>query len=107
MDLLTIKETAEILKVSPLTVRRYISKKMLHAVHVGGNVRIRREELEALGERGEPEFETLGSSPLKGQPVTEDDPLWKIIGIGQSSGPTDVSRRKHDYLAEAYGDLHE
>lgn len=107
MDLLTINETAEILKVSPLTVRRYIARNMLHASHVGRNVRIRRSEIERLIEPRKPEFETLGSSPLKGQPFTKDDPLWKLIGIGESSGPTDVSRRKHEYLAEAYEDLHE
>ena len=33
--------------------------------------------------------------------VTKDDPLWNIVGIGQSDGPTDVSTNKHKYLAEA------
>lgn len=107
MELLTINETAKILKVSPLTVRRYIARDILHAKRLGRTIRIPRSELERLGEPEEPEFETLGSSPLKGQPTTKDDPLWKLIGIGESSGPTDVSRRKHDYLAEAYEDLHE
>jgi hypothetical protein len=35
-----------------------------------------------------------------------DDPLWNIIGIGDSAGspddPTDVSENKHRYLADAY-----
>lgn len=35
-----------------------------------------------------------------------DDPLWNIIGIGDSAGssddPTDVSENKQKYLADAY-----
>lgn len=84
MELLTIKEAAEILKVSPLTVRRYISRDILHAIHLGGGVRIRREELERLGAPEEPEFETLGSPSIEGRPFTKDDPLWSMIGIGSS-----------------------
>lgn len=29
------------------------------------------------------------------------DPLWDIVGIGHSEGPTDVSAHKHAYLADA------
>ncbi|MDO8672751.1 MAG: hypothetical protein Q7O66_15170 [Dehalococcoidia bacterium] len=39
---------------------------------------------------------------IKGRPIRRDDPLWNIVGIGRSSGPTDVSVNKHKYLAEAY-----
>jgi hypothetical protein len=38
---------------------------------------------------------------VRGKPVTADDPLWKLIGIGHS-GKGDVSENKHTYLAEAY-----
>lgn len=38
----------------------------------------------------------------RGKPTTADDPLWNIVGIGSSQGPTDVSANKHKYLAEAY-----
>jgi hypothetical protein len=37
----------------------------------------------------------------KGKPVTKDDPLWKLVGIGHS-GRGDISANKHKYLAEAY-----
>lgn len=30
-----------------------------------------------------------------------DDPLFDIIGIGRTEGPTDVSSNKHRYIAEA------
>ncbi len=38
---------------------------------------------------------------------TADDPLWDIVGIGQSNGSTDVSSAKHTYLADAAAELHQ
>jgi hypothetical protein len=40
----------------------------------------------------------------RGKILTEDDSLFKLIGIGASGGPGDVSENKHKYLAEAYED---
>lgn len=37
----------------------------------------------------------------RGKPVTKDDPLWNLVGIGHS-GRDDISTNKHKYLAEAY-----
>ena len=35
--------------------------------------------------------------------IAKDDALWDIVGLaGDDKGPTDVSRNKHKYLAEAY-----
>lgn len=35
--------------------------------------------------------------------LTPDDPFWDIVGMSDSTtGPTDVARNKHAYLAEAY-----
>ena len=49
-----------------------------------------------------------GEEPvLAGQPFTMDDPLWDIVGVGESEGVTDVSSNKHKYVADAYADLHE
>lgn len=39
---------------------------------------------------------------LKGRPVTERDPLFRLIGIGRSGIPGGVSGKKHEYLARAY-----
>jgi hypothetical protein len=36
------------------------------------------------------------------QPVTSDDPLFRLIGIGKSGIPGGVSGKKHEYLARAY-----
>lgn len=44
---------------------------------------------------------------VEGQPFTLDDPLWSLIGTGQSEGPTDVARNKHKYVADAiYAESH-
>jgi excisionase family DNA binding protein len=48
MELLTIADTAKLLKVTPTTVRRHIAAGRLAAVKVGGVVRVRREALDDL-----------------------------------------------------------
>lgn len=45
-NLLSVKQVAFILKVHPLTIRRYINEKKLKAVRVGGNIRIEEQEVE-------------------------------------------------------------
>jgi hypothetical protein len=40
-------------------------------------------------------------SPRKSRRITADDPLWDIVGIGRSHGPTDVSSNKYKYVADA------
>jgi hypothetical protein len=41
-------------------------------------------------------------SQTKGKPVTSDDALFRLIGIGKSGIPGGVSGKKHEYLARAY-----
>jgi uncharacterized protein YdeI (YjbR/CyaY-like superfamily) len=38
--------------------------------------------------------------------ITAHDSLLRIVGIGESRGPTDTSTNKHNYLADASSDLH-
>ncbi|MGI8552818.1 MAG: hypothetical protein ACR2PL_18830 [Dehalococcoidia bacterium] len=39
--------------------------------------------------------------------LTEDDSLLSVIGIGESTGPGDVSSNKHRYVAQAiYAESH-
>ena len=106
MELLTVQETAALLRVSPVTVRRYISSGRLTAVHVGRNVRIEREDVEKLPTQVD---DTAGERPKlrKTGYLTMDDPLWKLVGIATSTdGVTDVSANKHKYLAEGYLSKH-
>ena len=41
-------------------------------------------------------------SQTKAQPVTSDDALFRLIGIGKSGIPGGISGRKHEYLARTY-----
>jgi hypothetical protein len=38
----------------------------------------------------------------KAHPVTSDDALFRLIGIGKSGIPGGISGKKHEYLARAY-----
>jgi excisionase family DNA binding protein len=105
MELLTVQETAEILRVAPITVRRFIAAGRLTAVRAGRGVRVRRESVDELIQP----VETSGSAQptekpkagaLKGRPLTFDDPLWELVGSATDAEPTDASR-KYEYLAEA------
>lgn len=110
MDLLTVKETAEILRVSPLTVRRYISRNILHAVHVGRGVRIQREELENLVAPKKPKYfnapGTDENDPSTWPVMAADDPMWDMMGIIKD-GPPDLAANHDNHLAEAYEDKHQ
>jgi hypothetical protein len=41
-------------------------------------------------------------SQTTAQPVTSDDALFRLIGIGKSGIPGGLSGKKHEYLARAY-----
>jgi excisionase family DNA binding protein len=107
MELLTVKETAEMLRVSTVTVRRYIASGKLAAVRVGRNIRIRRMDAEGVIKPSfsgiDPRF--VGKSeewPL------ENHPLFKFAGVFEDpGGKTDIAENHDKYLAEAYADLHE
>jgi excisionase family DNA binding protein len=104
IDLLTVHETAQLLRVSPLTIRRYVADGRLAAVKVGRGVRIQREAVAQLLEpvmAGASESEEHALS-AEGR-FSHTDSLWNIVGIAESDGPGDVSADKHKYLADAYG----
>src|SRR5215217_6481370 len=93
MELPTVNETAAMLKVSPLTVRRHIAAGRLSAVRVGRAVRILRNALEQLitpmPKADSEEDET--TIPLR-RPITADDALWNIVGIIDDDGPLTFQR---------------
>jgi len=62
MDLITIPETAAMLKVNPMTIRRYILSGRLAAVRVGRQLRVEKAAAEALATPVKPQ----GDSPPKG-----------------------------------------
>lgn len=87
-NLLSVKQAAFILKVHPLSVRRYINDKKLKAVKVGGNVRITEEELQNFHKEVTPQpVEKNYTSRVKKLPTKEfsqDDPLFRLQGRAAS-----------------------
>ncbi len=118
MELLTVQETADLLRVSPVTVRRYIAAGALPARRVGRGVRVERVEAERFARPVMNSHSANGTAPsehsaqLEPRPkrgrkpryLTYDDPIWSLASIfGDHDGPHDVARNKYKYLAEEYG----
>ena len=85
--LLNIRQVAYILKIHPLTVRRYIKEGRLKAIRIGGNVRVKESQLNDLNK----DFSSSPSvkSPMKNRikpakVFTLDDPLFRLKGRGAS-----------------------
>jgi excisionase family DNA binding protein len=84
-NLLSVKQVAYILKVHPLTIRRYIKEERLKAVKSGGNVRIKESDLAEFNRDFKP-----NKNPVKTvkqtsfQTFSEIDPLFQLQGKGAS-----------------------
>lgn len=89
VNLYNIKQAAYILKVHPLTVRRYIKEGKLKAVKIAGNVRIKEHDLQHFNKEITP-GETQQRSPFrimkktKDKVFTRDDPFFRLRGRGAS-----------------------
>jgi len=85
-NLFNVNQAAFILKVHPLTVRRYIKEGVLKAVKIGGNVRIKESQLQSFMRDFTPRQEVALSSPFKKtsnastKKFTNADPLLKMQG---------------------------
>lgn len=84
-NLLSVKQAAFILRVHPLTIRRYIKSKKLRAVKVGGNIRIEEESLQNFHkdiDTVEQQPRIFKSNRLSDKQFTQDDPLLRLQGRG-------------------------
>lgn len=87
-NLFNITQTAFILKVHSLTIRRYIKEGKLKAIKVGGNIRIKESDLQEFSKDfipNKPVFRSL--SKKKGTLIkvfTELDPFFQLQGRGAS-----------------------
>lgn len=85
-QLFTIKQVGILLKVHPLTVRRYIKEGKLKAIRIVGNIRIPKSFLDNFSE--EVKANEVGhKSPPKGIKITEfslDDAIFRLKGRGLS-----------------------
>lgn len=86
--LLNVNQAAYVLKVHPLTVRRYIKEGKLHAVKAGGAVRIREHDLSdftkdvVIGGSEPSRKKRVFLPPVK--PFSPDDPLLRLESRGAS-----------------------
>ncbi len=84
-NLLSVKQVAFILRVHPLTVRRYIKDKRLKAVKVGGNIRIDENALQDFHKEvtiTEQQPKIFKNTRLLDKQFTRDDPLLRLEGRG-------------------------
>jgi excisionase family DNA binding protein len=87
-NLLNVNQAAFILKVHPLTVRRYIREKKLKAVKAAGNVRIKESDLlefnkEYVSHHSE-ETPTVKQKTKPAVTFSVDDPFLRLKGRGAS-----------------------
>lgn len=111
MDLLTVREAAAMLRVSQVTLRRYVASGKLPAVRVGRNVRIEREAAadfavptDVSSQQGHVD-ELAHLVPKLG--FAPESTIWRLAGFIKDDGPTDMATDKYKYFAQVYGDLHE
>jgi excisionase family DNA binding protein len=74
-QLLTVRQTAQMLRVAPITIRRYIADGKLEAVRVGRGVRVPEETVAALLEPVQPKRQAKSEVRVpRGRPLTKEDP---------------------------------
>lgn len=84
-NLFNVNQAAFILKVHPLTIRRYIKEGKLKGFKLGGNVRIKEPDLADFQKEITPPPQ---QSPVfrKNQPLPKvfdvNDPLFRLRGLG-------------------------
>lgn len=87
-NLFNVNQAAFILKVHPLTIRRYIREGKLKAVKVGGNVRITESQLQGFNKDFFPRPAQSKSIAQEKRTIakifTIDDPLFRLQGRGAS-----------------------
>lgn len=86
-NLLSVKQVAFILKVHPLTVRRYIREKRLKAVKVGGNIRIEENALQEMNkdvEQPQEQNRIFKKKTAAALQFTDADPFLRLQGRGAS-----------------------
>lgn len=85
-NLFNVNQAAFILKVHPLTVRRYIKEGVLKAIKIGGNVRIKESNLQAFSRDFTPRQDITNPAPFKRtspttvKKFTNADPFLKMQG---------------------------
>jgi excisionase family DNA binding protein len=86
-NLLNVNQVAFILKVHPLTIRRYLKEGKLKAVRAGGNVRIKESQLNDFNKdftTTPSKKQTVKNNIIPSKVFSFDDPLFRLKGRGAS-----------------------
>jgi excisionase family DNA binding protein len=85
-NLLNVRQAAYILKVHPLSVRRYIKDGRLKAVRAGGNVRIKESQLLEFNKdfTATPSKKQLVKNIIPAKVFNLEDPIFRLRGRGAS-----------------------
>jgi excisionase family DNA binding protein len=84
-ELYTVYQAAGVLKVHPITIRRYIKEGKLKAFRAGGNIRIALPDLKAFTQSFVPRTGSLkGPTSLTEANFSFDDPLFRLKARGLS-----------------------
>jgi len=106
MELLTVQETAQRLKVAPITIRRYIASGRLPAVRIGRQVRVRKEAIEGFIEPIENDRRDRRRAESVDGPETLTRALLRLVEIAGANdgedGSTDISADKYKHLTDVY-----
>lgn len=85
-QLFSVSQVGILLKVHPLTVRRYIKEGKLKALRIAGNIRIPKSYLDDFSQ--EVKVSRVWSKPVpRGKKITEfspDDAIFRLKGRGVS-----------------------
>ncbi|HEV2339989.1 MAG TPA: helix-turn-helix domain-containing protein [Patescibacteria group bacterium] len=87
-NFLSVRQIAYILKVHPLTIRRYIREGKLKAVRIGGTVRIKETELQnfhkELSVATPQQSIIIKAKQHAARPFSDADPIFRLQGRGAS-----------------------
>lgn len=88
-EFFTVKEAAGLLKVHPITIRRYIREGKLKAVRAGGNIRIAKSGFTAFTESFVPKSNKAPALMARESNFSFDDPIFRLKarGLGIKNNP--------------------
>lgn len=88
-EFFTVYEAAGMLKVHPITIRRYIREGKLKAVRAAGNIRISKSGFIAFTESFVPKTIKASVAVAKESNFSFDDPIFRLKarGLGVKNNP--------------------
>jgi excisionase family DNA binding protein len=106
-DLLTVEEVANWLRVNPQTVRHWIDRGELHALHVGvRTVRVRQSDLDRFLEAGATGADYPEAQPADpGEQGNPEPALWTQLGSALAESSFALAEADHVEFVQALNSL--